>query len=142
MTTESDLEKFISGLSDHELSIFVGYRYYGFISESREKIITEVKKRNLTSTQLEKYFNERLNQNSVEKSNLCSKCGSEKVFTEKDFEQQPRMTYLTTEVEIETKRCRLCNFNPAKEKPKNIKERISRIFKKHKAERIVNWSTW
>lgn len=63
MTTKSELEIFSTGLSGHELSIFVGYRYYGFITELREKIITEVKNRKLTATQLEKYFNEKLNQN-------------------------------------------------------------------------------
>lgn len=52
------------------------------------------------------------------------------------------MKYLTTEVEIETKRCRLCNFNPAKEKPKNLKERIKQIFNKQKTERIIKLNTW
>ena len=142
MTTKSELEEFLTDLSDHELSVFVGYRYYGFIEESREKIVKEVKHRNLISAQLEKYFNEKLNQKSAQKTSLCKRCGSEKLFNEKDFELQPRMKYLTAEVEIETKRCRLCNFNPAKEKPKNLKERLSRIFKKNKTKRIINWSIW
>ena len=51
------------------------------------------------------------------------------------------MQYITAEVAIETKRCRLCGFNPDKETPKNIFERVKIIFKNNKNERFIKWKT-
>jgi DNA-binding transcriptional MerR regulator len=142
MSKTSEFDKFLNDLSDHELAIFIGYRYYGFLKESRNKIIKEVKKRNLSNEQIKYLFNKKLNEDLKDKSEICSKCGSDRLFVETDYEERARGSYATAEIAIDTKRCRLCGYNPSKSTPKNLLERIKRIFKNDKSERVINWKTW
>ncbi len=140
MKGKSEFDKFLEGLTDHELSIFITYRYYGFLENSRKKIMDEIKKRKLTKEQLIELHTQPLNLEI--KTKLCQRCGSDKVFTETDIEQKPTRTNMTREVAIDTTRCRLCGYNPAKESPKNLLDRIKRIFKNHTTERTIRIFDW
>ncbi len=135
----SEFDNFIANLSDHELSIFIGYQYNAFLENSREKINKEIIKRNLSAQNLEHLFKKKINTESKDKSKNCPRCGSNKLFLEIDYEEKAKIHYVRAEVAIETNRCRLCGFNPDKETPKNIFERVKRIFKNNKTERFIKW---
>lgn len=56
----SELDNFISSLSDHEFAIFFGYRYDKFLENSKKKIDKEIRKRNLSY-----WFNNRVNKSRI-----------------------------------------------------------------------------
>lgn len=142
MERKNELENFLTRLSDHELSIFIGYRFDDFLEESKKKIISEAKKRNLTKEKIEQLSITRLEIENNDKSLICSQCGSSQTFTETDYDQEIRHKYLTAEVAIETKRCRLCGFNPGKTNPKNLYERLKRLFRPEKTKKMVRIIDW
>lgn len=137
----SKFENFISSLTDHELAIFVGYRYQGFLASSKEKILAEIKKRKLSSDQLEAYFTTKLESESAKNLNSCPRCGSNQLFVETDYQEKPVSDLSSVEIAIDTFRCRLCGFNPDKDTPKNFFDRLKRKIKNNKHKRIINWNS-
>ncbi len=126
----SELDNFISSLSDHELAIFFGYRYDRFLDKSKEKIDKEIKKRNLSSEKLKSLLDTKLNNESIKDIRNCPRCGSNKLFIETDYKEIPISEFSSAEVAMDSYRCRLCGYNANKQTPKNFLERIKRIFKK------------
>ena len=55
-----ELDNFLDNLSDHELAIFYGNRYIGFLEKSREKIDKEINKRNLSREQIKSLQDKKL----------------------------------------------------------------------------------
>ena len=102
---------FIESLTDHELAIYIGYQYPSFLGYSKEKVKREIGKRKLSKEQLRNYFNTKLSYN--EKGIFCERCGSNKFFSDIDIEHHSRK-YSSYDLEVNTKRCRLCNYNPSK----------------------------
>lgn len=122
----SQLETFLTSLSDSELAIFVAYRFDGFMSSSREKIIREIQRRELNRDKLTALYKEGLPVPD-EPGYHCPQCNSDRFFVEQDHEMRSRR-YASYEVIIETKRCRLCGYNPDKRKPKNLWDAIRLKF--------------
>ena len=85
----SELDNFISSLTDHELAFFFMYRYSGFLDKSKEKIDAEIGKRNLSPEKLKSLANIKLNSGSVNEFITCQRCGSEKLFIETDYHEIP-----------------------------------------------------
>jgi transposase-like protein len=137
----TEFEKFYGNLTDHELAIFVGYQYDGFLEKSKEKIAEEIRVRNLSSEELETFYNKKLNIGLEEGLKKCPRCGSEKLIIETDYNEKPITEFSSVEVAIDTYRCRLCGFNPDKETYKNIFDRIKRIFRNNRSKRIINWNS-
>ncbi len=138
----SEFDSFIKNLSDHEFVIFVSYRYHGFLKKSKEKLKNEIKKRNLSSNEIEIYRSKKVDHNSEDKFKTCLRCGSEKLFVETDFEEKPVSELSSVEIAIDTYRCRLCGYNPDKETPKNLFRRVRKIFRNNKRTRIINWNSF
>ena len=65
----------------------------------------------------------------------CPRCNSSRYIVETDYELM-HDNMGGYEVAIETDRCRLCGFNPGKNKPKGIKERLKRIFGLYRRKRL------
>ena len=135
-----NIDTFLASLSDHELAKFTGFRFDEFLGNSKSKIISETEKRKLSKQDLMKLFGTPL-ETEVSNKN-CPQCGSDKLYTETDYEERTKGTYATIEVAIDTNRCRICNYNPMKRKPKNIFDRIGLSFKKKENERVINWGKW
>lgn len=116
---------FIESLNDHELAVYVGYQYEGLLNSSREKVKNEISSRNLTKTKLENYLNSKLKY--IEEVKYCEKCGSNKFYKDIDIEYKNKK-YSTTELEVQTNRCRLCNYNPSKVTEKKYIQTYQTIF--------------
>ncbi len=136
----SELDNFISSLSDHELAIFFGYRYDSFLENSKKKIETEIRKRNLSSEKLKSLIDAKLINESIKESISCPRCGSYKLFIETDYKEIPVSEFSSAEVAMDSHRCRLCGYNADKKTPKKFSEKIKRIFKKNRTQRINKWN--
>ncbi len=133
----NEFANFINSLSDHELSIFVGYQYDGLLERSKGKIAYEIKRRELSPEKIELLRSKKLIADSVVPLKTCSRCGSNKLFVETDYNEKPDSEISSVELAIDTNRCRLCGFNPDKEIPLNFFARINKIWKNYKKERVV-----
>lgn len=134
------LDNFLSNLSDHELAIFFGFRYNTFLYKSKEKIDNEIKKRNLSPENLKSLKDKKLINESIEEIKKCPRCGSNKLFIETDFKEVPISEFSSAEIAMDSFRCRLCGFNANKSTPKNLLDRIKRMFKTNKRNRINKWN--
>lgn len=133
------LDAFLNDLSDHELCVFTKYRYMGFLDGSKEKISTEIKKRNLTTEQLEVLSLQELIEAPSEKIK-CPRCGSNRLYVESDHREIPVGEFASAEIAIDSYRCRLCGYNASKTTPSNLFEKIKRIFKVSRNSRFVKFN--
>lgn len=128
--------KFLRGLTDHELSVYVGYMHQSFILETREKVKSEISKRNLSKEQMLRLSKKKL---SYEGNDICCEvCGSNIFTYDKDVEHIVTNSQIggsfnllnnkSSDVGIVTTRCILCNYNPSKSPAKNILHWIKRQF--------------
>lgn len=136
----SELDNFISNLSDHELAIFFGYRYDTFLDKSKVKIDNEIGKRKLSPEKLKSLLNTKLNKASLNEIRTCTRCGSNKLFIETDYKEIPISEFSSAELAHDSYRCRLCGYNLAKSTPNNFLERIKRMFTKTRSQRINKWN--
>lgn len=136
----SELDNFISSLSDHELAIFFGYRYDRFLENSKKKIDKEIGKRNLSSESLKSLIESKLFNEPTKENRSCSRCGSDRIFIETDYKEIPVTEFSSAEIAMDSYRCRLCGYNEDKKLPKNLFERINRIFKNIRTQRINKWN--
>ena len=138
---ESKFESFLKSLTDHELAIYVGYQNESFLKYSKEIVKTEINFRHLTKEQLDEYLNAQLSHNDDEL--FCQQCGSNRFIKDKDIEHGGG-TYLSTETEVTTNRCRLCNYNPSKSTTKSLLKRIKELFTgdPNKTEKTIRTYDW
>ncbi len=138
---EDVFNNFIKGLTDHELAVYIGYQYQSFLPYAKKKIKREVESRKLTKEQLEDYYKTKLIYRSGD--NFCERCGSNKFIADIDIEHRPDDESSSYDLEVTTLRCRLCNFNPSKVFPKNIFDRIKRLFyDPNRSTKIVKYYDW
>ncbi|MCU4158411.1 hypothetical protein J1N10_20735 [Carboxylicivirga sp. A043] len=131
---------FIKGLTDHELAIYTGYQYQSLLAYSKEELKKEIAHRSMSKEQLASYFKTKLSYEKESKS--CERCGSNKFFSDIDIEHHGSK-YSSYDIEVQTMRCRICNYNPSKVPPKNFYEWVKRLFiDKNKTERIVKHYDW
>lgn len=135
-----ELGYFLNNLTDHELAIFYGNRYLGFLDSSKEKIDNEIKKRNLSREKLKSLQDKKIINDPKEEKISCEKCGSNKLFVETDYKEIPISEFSSAEIAMDSYRCRLCGFNANKTKPKNLFDKISKAFKKNRQSRINKWN--
>jgi len=136
----NELENFLNKLTDHELAIFYMNRYAGFLENSKKKIDSEIVKRNLIQENLNLLGTQKLIIESVEKFQICQKCGSNRLFIETDYKEIPISEFSSAEIAMDSYRCRLCGFNPGKAVPKNGIDRFKKIFNKNKQSRVNKWN--
>lgn len=136
----SKLKELIKNLSSHELAIFTHYQFDGLVRSSREILKQEIEQRKITKEQVDQYISIQLDKNGP--GPFCERCGSDKLFSDIDTEYL-NSQHFTTEIEVQTPRCRLCNFNPAKAAEKNIFKRIKRyLFGTYRTEKHLKTRDW
>jgi hypothetical protein len=137
----NEFNKFIGSLTDHELAILVKYRYQGLLENSKQKINEEVKNRNLSISELNRYSSEKLNTKSAKGSKQCLRCGSEKWFEEHEYSEKPFNEFSSVEVVTDSYRCLLCGYNPFKETPKNFFQKLKKAVRLTKNKRFYKWNS-
>lgn len=127
----NDLDRFLQSLNDSELATLIAYRIHDFSMNSKQKIIREVKQRKLSLNDLNVLYNKGLQIDS-DSDTICPQCGSDRFFAETDYELAQH-AYGSFEVAVESNRCRLCGFNPAKSPQKGLIAKIKQTlgFYKH-----------
>ncbi len=118
------LDKFLIDLNDTELAIFIAYRFDDFLEGSRNKVISEVKRRKLSKDRLTELYQEGLPK-SANNDYTCLQCNSDRFHIETDYELQ-QSSYGGYETAIDTHRCRLCEYNPAKSKAKGLINKLKK----------------
>lgn len=118
-------DTFINSLSDHELAVYIGYQYESLLKGAKEQIDEEIEGRCLSKKQQKELFDEQLNND--ESKSFCLRCGSNRFFNDVDIEFE-NSDHFTSEIEVITKRCRLCNYNPSKSSNRNLLSRIKQFF--------------
>lgn len=137
----NEFDNFIRSLTDHELSILVRYRYPGLLENSKKRITEEVKNRNLSSNELNRYSKEKLNAEAAKGLKQCLRCGSEKWFEEHEYSEKPFNEFSSVEVVTDTHRCMLCGYNPFKETPKNFFQKLKKAVRLNKNKRFYKWNS-
>lgn len=114
-------------MTDKELAFFSCYRRTEFMPESQNKILTELENRNLSESQTSELIKE-----IAEVSNEnCPRCQSSNFMAIKDIELRSTQ-YGGYEVEINSRKCRICGYNVQKDKSLNWKVRLNRFLGKYK----------
>lgn len=131
---------FIKSLSDHEFAVYLKYQGDGLFPHAQKDVKEEIKIRHLTKVQLENFENTPLSCN--EEGEYCERCGSNKVYDEKDIEYN-NGNHFTREIEVSSPRCRLCNYNPTREE-KNLFQKIKRFFlgDPNQSRRVLKTHDW
>jgi hypothetical protein len=111
------------------------------LENSKQKINEEVKNRNLSIKELNRYSSEKLNTESVKGSKRCLRCGSEKWFEEPEYSEKPFNEFSSVEVVTDTYCCLLCGYNPFKELPKNFLQKLKRVIRLNKNRRFYKWNS-
>jgi methionyl-tRNA synthetase len=130
-----ELERFLDSLTDTELAVFIAYRYNSFLKESKEKIKSEVLERNLTNDKLNDLFNKGIIRDESKEGYFCPRCNASNYLTETDIEL--RQDFTSYEVAIDTNRCRICGYNPGKEKSSNLFKRMKKSLIRARGTRLT-----
>lgn len=123
---KESLEDFLQNLTDKELAFFSKYRRTEFMPESQAKIHSELKNRNLTDSKITE-LTKPVGQTELEN---CPRCGSSN-FQELNETELRATKYGGYEVEINSRKCRICGYNPQMDKPINWKVRLDRFLGKY-----------
>lgn len=94
--------------------------------ESQEKIQSEIENRNLTDFALAE-LTKPIGETELEN---CPRCGSN-LFQEIKETELRSTKYGGYEVEINSRKCRICSYNPQMDKPINWKVRLDRFLGKY-----------
>jgi len=113
-------------MSDRELAFFFNYRRTEFMAESQNKIQLELQKRNLTEFKISELIS--ISIEPTEEN--CPRCRSNNFMEITDTELR-NTKYGGYEVEINSRKCRICGYNAQKDKPINWKVRMNRFFGKY-----------
>ena len=113
-------------MTDKEIVFFSTYRQAEFMPESQEKIKAELKKRNLEKSQVTDLINQ------SEKTTLdnCPRCQSSNFIQIKDTDLRSS-GFGGYEVEINSRKCRICGYNAQKDKSLNWKVILNRFWGKY-----------
>lgn len=123
----NDLNKFLHDLSDNELAVFIAYKFDDFLARSKQKIVSEVKKRGLSLGDLKLLYDKGLPVNS-ESPISCPQCKSDRFFVETDYELKQNSRGRSYEVAVDSNRCRICGYNPAKSPQKGFLNKLKQAF--------------
>ena len=109
---KESLDNFLNNLTNRELAFFSKFRQTEFMPESQEKIHSELPRRNITGAQIE-HLTTQEKQGSSEN---CPRCQSTRFFEIQENELR-NIGYSGYEVEVKSRRCQICGYNPHKDKP-------------------------
>jgi hypothetical protein len=112
---------FIAGLSDKEFSFFVRFRASEFMRESKRVIAEELVRRNLTLETMNAFIQ---NQPVLVNEN-CPRCQGHNFFLERD-RTLIATKYGSGEVDVFSNRCRICGYNPSRDRPLNFRVRLKK----------------
>lgn len=122
-----NLHTFLKSLTDREFAFFFKYRRFEFMLESQEKIEGELSDRNLTEIQLTKLTTE----NKLNTFGQCPRCGANKFIEIAEVELHPT-EFGGYEVEVNTRKCRVCAYNAQKDEAINWKVSLNKFFGKYR----------
>ncbi|PKQ60640.1 hypothetical protein BZG01_20675 [Labilibaculum manganireducens] len=123
----NDLNTFLQGLNDNELAVFITYRFDDFLAKSKQKIVSEVKRRGLSLEDLKLLSNIGLQVNS-DSIICCPQCNSDRFFVETDYELIQNTRGRSYEVAVDSNRCRICGYNPAKSPQKGLINKLKQAL--------------
>ncbi|MBC7000852.1 hypothetical protein [Cytophaga sp. FL35] len=123
---KESLKEFLQNLTDREIAFFFKYRRTELMPESQEKIQSEIENRNLTDFALAE-LTKPIGETELEN---CPRCGSN-LFQEIKETELRSTKYGGYEVEINSRKCRICSYNPQMDKPINWKVRLDRFLGKY-----------
>ena len=124
--------EYLNGLSDRQLAFFWKYRSSELMNESKIKIQNELDKRNISTSIAENLMNINLR---VTNEN-CPRCQSIDFLEIKD-RKLVSQKYTAYEIEIISRKCRVCGYNPYKDKALNWKVRWKKIRGRYHYKRLV-----
>lgn len=105
----SKLVTFLEQLDDHELACFYKYRFEQFITGSKEKIMTEMQKREMNTTNYERFIQPE-SLRLAHSKHCCPQCMSEKFYNSTELETIT-YSYVTESIEVEYRTCLVCLFS-------------------------------
>lgn len=119
----------------------MAYQYEGLLIGAKKRIDEEIELRIISKVELKKLFKKKLNNKESEK--VCLRCGSDRFFNDVDIEFQ-NSDHFTSEIEVLTKRCRLCSFNPSKSSGKTLLSKFKQFFTgdPNKTEKKIKTNDW
>ena len=126
-----NLEDFLSKLSNTELAFFFKHRKNEFMPNSQHKIHLELKKRNLSNSNVSDLIR------GIDQTNTdnCPKCGSNN-FQEIIDTEVHSTNYGGYETEIISRKCRICAYNAQKDAPISWRVKINRFLGKYAWKRL------
>ncbi len=128
----SSLQNYIRALEDFELLALYKYRYDTFMKRSRNKIMTEIKNRNLNLEQIDDYINKAKGTDvELKNSDCCPRCYSRKSYQAKE-KDWVHYRYLSYEITNNFKTCMICLYSQDKKVYKKGKRGgwLFRLFEK------------
>lgn len=123
----NDLTTFLQDLNDNELAVFITYRFDDFLAKSKQKIVSQVKRRGLSLEDLKLLSNIGL---QVDSDSIisCPQCKSNKFFVETDYKLNQNSRGRSYEVAVDSNRCQICGYNPAKSPQKGLINKLKQIL--------------
>ncbi|MDX1828621.1 MAG: hypothetical protein R3342_03650 [Lutibacter sp.] len=125
----SELKKFLHDLEDFELASFYHFRFNSFMKNSKEKILNELKSRNIKEYQIDKYLlklNEKI-ELEIEEGKVCPKCYSDKFYNSTEIENIT-IQFETIRYSENYKTCLICLHSQDKIESQKEKNSIWNIF--------------
>ena len=114
----SRLEIFLTTLDDYELVNLFKYRFDGFLDNSKQKVLTELKARNIDKDDIDKIIQDNKDEYAkrleTADTYVCPRCYSTKSITEK--EEYPVVDLATFMIEKHHRQCQVCNYSADREK--------------------------
>ena len=120
------LNDFLKKLTDKELAFFSKFRSKEFIPKSQYQIKSELKLRGLTDFNIINLIHDK--SNLIEDN--CPRCNSYNFDEIKDTEIN-LTDFGGYEIQINSRKCRICAYNPQKDKPINFRVRLNRFLGKY-----------
>jgi 4-hydroxy-3-methylbut-2-en-1-yl diphosphate synthase IspG/GcpE len=123
----NDLTALLKYLNDNELAVFITYRFDDFLAKSKQKNVSEVKRRGLSLEDLKLLSNIGLQVNS-DSIISCPQCNSDRFFVETDYELIQKTRGKSYEIAIDSNRCQICGYNPAKSPQKGLINKLKQVL--------------
>ena len=114
-------------MTNREIAFFSTYRQIEFMPESQDKVQNELNKRNLDRSQV----NFLINQSKKTTLNNCPRCQSSDFMQIKDTDLRVSR-YGGYEVEIKSRKCRICGYNAQKDESLNWIVRLNKFLGRYR----------
>ena len=124
---KENLEELLNNRTNREIAFFSTYRQIEFMPESQDKVQNELNKRNLDRSQV----NFLINQSKKTTLNNCPRCQSSD-FMQIKYTDLRVSRYGGYEVEINSRKCRICGYNAQKDESLNWIVRLNKFLGRYR----------